>query len=63
MQTRLAEALVDSPANAEVTVSDEVAANLTYGAETAENLVLLPSATLLDNRDAWLEEWNAKVGQ
>ncbi len=63
VQTRLAEALVDSPANAEVTVSGEVAANLTYGAETAENLVLLPSATLLDNRDAWLEEWNAKVGQ
>lgn len=63
VQTKLAEAMVDSPANAEVQVSDEVANNITYGAETAESLDLMPSAMLLDNRDAWLEEWNAKVGQ
>lgn len=63
IQTKLAEALVDSPANAQVTVSDEIAENLTYGAETVENLHLLPPAAILDNREAWLTEWNAKVGQ
>ncbi|GGB10785.1 ABC transporter substrate-binding protein [Brucella endophytica] len=63
VQTKLAEALVDSPANAEVKVPDEVAANITYGEETAKSLKLMPSAIALDNRDAWLSEWNAKVGQ
>lgn len=63
VQTKLAEALVDSPANSEVKVSDEIANNLTYGEDTAKNLKLLPSAVSLDNRDAWLAEWNSKVGQ
>ncbi len=63
VQTKLAEKLVDSPANKEVKVSDEVANNITYGEETARNLSLIPSAVALDNRDAWLKEWNAKVGQ
>jgi len=63
VQTKLAEQLVDSPANAEVKVSDEVAGNITYGEETAKSLKLIPSATALDNRDAWLAEWNATVGQ
>ena len=63
VQTKLAEKLVDSPANAEVKVPEEVADNLTYGDETAKSLKLIPSAVALDNRDAWLSEWNAKVGQ
>ena len=63
VQQALAEALVDSPANAEVKVSDEVAENLTYGAETVESLDLIPPAVMLDNREAWLEQWNAKVAQ
>lgn len=63
VQTKLANALVDSPANSEVTVSDEVANNITFGAETAKTLTLLPSAVSLDNRDKWLAEWNAKVSQ
>ena len=63
VQTKLAEALVDSPANSEVVVSDEVAGNITYGEETAKSLKLIPSDVALDNRDAWLSEWNAKVGQ
>jgi putative spermidine/putrescine transport system substrate-binding protein len=63
VQTKLAEALVDSPANSEVKVSDEVANNITYGEETAKSLKLIPSDVALDNRDAWLSEWNAKVGQ
>ncbi|MCR8550993.1 ABC transporter substrate-binding protein [Salipiger sp. P9] len=61
IQTKLAEALVDSPANAEVTVSDEIAENLTYGAETVASLKLLPPEVILDNRESWLEDWNAKV--
>lgn len=63
IQTKLAEALVDSPANAEVEVSDEIAENLTYGAETVKNLKLLPPDVILDNRDQWLDLWNEKVGQ
>ncbi|MFC5585084.1 polyamine ABC transporter substrate-binding protein [Nitratireductor kimnyeongensis] len=63
IQTKLAEALVDSPANAEVKVSDDIAENLTYGAETVESLKLLDPAVILDNRESWLSEWNAQIGQ
>lgn len=63
VQTKLAEKLIDRPANSEVKVSDEVANNITYGAETAESLKLIPSDVALDYRDQWLSEWNAKVGQ
>ncbi|MEO0679349.1 MAG: ABC transporter substrate-binding protein [Pseudomonadota bacterium] len=61
VQTTLAEALIDSPANAEVVVSDEVAANLTYGADTVATLDLLPPDVILDRREAWLDAWNAEV--
>jgi putative spermidine/putrescine transport system substrate-binding protein len=63
IQTKLAEKLVDSPANAEVKVSDNVANNITYGEEMAKSLKLIPSDVALDNREAWLSEWNAKVAQ
>ncbi|MCZ7495403.1 ABC transporter substrate-binding protein [Agrobacterium rhizogenes] len=63
VQKALAEKLVDSPTNREVKVSDEVANNITYGDETAKSLQLIPSDVTLDNRDKWLSEWNAKVGQ
>ncbi len=63
IQTKLANALVDSPANAEVTVPPEVAANLTYGEQTVKNLNLLPPAVILDNREKWLAEWNSEVAQ
>jgi putative spermidine/putrescine transport system substrate-binding protein len=63
IQTMLAEKLVDSPANKDVKVSDSAAGNLTYGDDTAKGLVLIPSAVTLDNRNAWLKEWNASVGQ
>ncbi|MBD9449756.1 MULTISPECIES: ABC transporter substrate-binding protein [Rhizobium] len=63
IQTKLAEKLVDSPANKEVKLSEEAANNLTYGEETAKSLKLIPSAAALDNRAAWLKEWNEKVGQ
>ncbi|EJL49487.1 spermidine/putrescine-binding periplasmic protein [Rhizobium sp. CF122] len=63
IQTKLAEKLVDSPANKEVKLSEAAANNLTYGEETAKSLKLIPSAAALDNRATWLKEWNEKVGQ
>ncbi len=63
VQKALADKLVDSPTNKEVKVSEEVANNITYGEETVKSLQLIPSAVSLDNRDKWLSEWNAKVGQ
>lgn len=61
VQTRIAEALIDSPANAEVVVSDEVADNLTYGAELINSLNILPPAEIINNREAWVEQWNTEV--
>ncbi|WP_160011477.1 polyamine ABC transporter substrate-binding protein [Rhizobium sp. 18055] len=63
IQTKLAEKLVDSPANKEVKLSDAAANNLTYGEDTAKSLKLIPSAAALDNRAGWLKEWNDQVGQ
>lgn len=62
-QTKLAEKLIDSPANMEVKLSDAIANNLTYGEETAKSLKLIPSAVALDNRAGWVKSWNEKVGQ
>ncbi len=61
IQQALADALIDSPSNAEVVVSDEVAENLTYGADTVKSLDLIPAEVILDNRDSWLDQWNSKV--
>jgi len=61
VQTRLAEALIDSPANMEVTVEEETADNLTYGADLINGLNMLDPAAIIDNRDAWVEQWNAEV--
>src|SRR4029079_14401294 len=63
VQTKLAEKLIDSPANKEVKLSEEAANNLPSGEEPAKTLKLIPSAAALDNRAAWLKEWNEKVGQ
>ncbi|MBL4812448.1 MAG: ABC transporter substrate-binding protein, partial [Rhodobacteraceae bacterium] len=61
VQTRVAEALLDSPANAKVVVSDEIAESLTYGAELINSLNMLDPAAIIDNREAWLENWNENV--
>ena len=63
IQTKLAEKFIDSPANRDVKVSDEIAGNLTYGEETAKSLKLIPSAVALDNRAGWIKSWNETVGQ
>ena len=61
VQTRIAEALIDSPANMEVKVSDEVAENLTYGADLINSLNILPPAEIIEKRDSWVEQWNTEV--
>ena len=61
VQTRVAEALIDSPANAQVVVSDEIADNLTYGADLINSLNILAPADIIDNREAWVEQWNTEV--
>jgi putative spermidine/putrescine transport system substrate-binding protein len=61
VQTRVAELKLDSPANAKVVVSDEIAESLTYGADLINSLNMLDPAAIIDNRDAWLERWNEKV--
>lgn len=63
VQTRVAEALIDSPANMDVVVSDEVAENLTYGAELINSLNILDPAAIIANRDGWVEQWNTEVIQ
>ncbi|MCB8819688.1 ABC transporter substrate-binding protein [Microvirga rosea] len=63
IQTKLAERLIDSPANKEVKLDPKVAENLTYGEETAKSLDLQPADAILDNRESWISQWNAKVGQ
>lgn len=63
VQQKIAEALVDSPVNKNVTVSDEIAGNLSYGAEMAASISFVPAAAQLENRDAWLAGWNDKVAQ
>jgi len=61
VQTRVAEALIDSPANTEVMLSDEVADNLTYGAELINSLSILDPAEIINSREAWVEQWNTEV--
>ncbi|MEM1430102.1 MAG: extracellular solute-binding protein [Pseudomonadota bacterium] len=63
VQTRIAEALIDSPANMDVEVSAEVAENLTYGADLINALNIIDPAAIIDNRDAWVEQWNTEVLQ
>lgn len=63
VQTRIAEALIDSPANAEVVISDEVADNLTYGADLINSLNIMSPADIIDNREAWVDQWNTEVIQ
>jgi putative spermidine/putrescine transport system substrate-binding protein len=63
VQTRIAEALIDSPANMDVVVSDDVAENLTYGADLINSLNILAPADIIAGRDAWVEQWNTEVIQ
>ena len=59
VQSAMAEALVDSPTNQTVTVSDEVAPMLTYGDEMIDSLIFLDQEKLNSFQEEWLERWNA----
>lgn len=61
VQTKLAMDLVDSPVNTTVKVPENVANAITYGADTAASLSFIPPAQLLENREAWIAGWNARV--
>jgi putative spermidine/putrescine transport system substrate-binding protein len=63
VQTRIANAKIDSPANTKVSVSDEVADSLTYGAELINSLNMISPSDIIDNHDSWIEQWNEKVIQ
>ncbi|MFD1911030.1 ABC transporter substrate-binding protein [Halodurantibacterium flavum] len=63
VQTRLAEGLIDSPVNTTVTVSEDIAEGLTYGAETAAAISFIPPAVQLEHRNAWIEGWNNNVAR
>ena len=63
VQTALGQKLVDSPANKEVKLPADITSNLTFGEDTARSLKLIPSALALDEREAWVKEWNETVGQ
>lgn len=61
VQTRVAEAKLDSPGNSKVEVSDDVAEALTYGAELINSLEMIAPGDIIDNREAWVERWNETV--
>lgn len=61
VQTRVANAKIDSPANKNVEVSDEIADSLTYGAELINSLNMISPGDIIDNRDSWVDQWNNKV--
>jgi len=61
VQTRIANAKIDSPANTKVEVPDEVAEHLTYGAGLINSLNMIDPADIIDNREGWIELWNEKV--
>ncbi len=63
VQTRVANAKIDSPANTKVEVSADIADHLTYGADLINSLNMINPADIIDNRDSWIEQWNEKVIQ
>ena len=63
VQQKIAESLADSPVNKLVEVPAEIADNLSYGEEMAASISFVPAQAQIDNRNAWLDGWNAKVAQ
>ncbi len=63
VQTRVANAKIDSPANSKVEVSADIADSLTYGADLINSLNMISPDDIIDNRDSWVEQWNSNVIQ
>lgn len=57
---QLAEAmdLVDSPARTDITLSDDVAAKLTYGDELISKLHFFDHKAMADVQEEWIDRWN-----
>lgn len=61
VQQKTANDMVDSPVNKDVTVSDQVAQNITYGADMAASIHFMPVQAQAENRNLWLSQWNEKI--
>jgi len=59
VQTAEAMDLVDSPTNSTVTVPENIASRLTYGAKIIDKLVFLDDAKVASQQDAWIKRWNS----
>ena len=62
-QACFADALRYTPTNSKTTLSDDVAADVAYGAEGVKSLIRFDSATIDANRKAWVEEWNKAIAR
>lgn len=60
-QTQEAAVLNDGPANKDVKLSPDVAANVTYGEEAMKGLKTLDWDYLLTVRDSWVDRWNKEI--
>jgi putative spermidine/putrescine transport system substrate-binding protein len=63
VQTKLAAALVDSPANKEVQLDAKTADLMTYGREQIEAIQFLPPEAILKHRESWITNWNKSIAQ
>ncbi|MFW2589519.1 extracellular solute-binding protein [Sagittula sp. SSi028] len=61
VQAKIGNLMIDSPANREAVLTDEAAANMTYGAELIEALNIMAPEAVLEQREAWVDQWNAEV--
>ncbi len=61
VQQALALERVDSPVNSGVTLSDEQAAGLTYGADLIGSLQTVDWAAVNDAKPDWIERWNSQI--
>ncbi|WP_217429577.1 ABC transporter substrate-binding protein [Sphingomonas bacterium] len=63
VQTKLAQRLIDSPANKDVRVPPEIADNLTYGPDMIRQLRFMDSVVVVNNKRLWLAKANRVIGQ
>jgi putative spermidine/putrescine transport system substrate-binding protein len=62
-QACFAEALRYSPTNAEVELSEEVAADLAYGEEGVADLIRFDPVVIEANRSDWTDRWNRTIAR
>ena len=53
--------LVNSPTNTTVELPDDVASQLTYGADIIDNLIFIDEAFAADHQEEWINRWNAII--